>query len=65
VLPKGFNRVRRYGLLAPCNAKRFKTLRHQLLLTAQIKWTTLMALAALSRQLIVHAGGAVPAVAVD
>ncbi len=51
VLPKGFNKVRRYGLLAPCNVKRLKTLRHQLLLTAQIQLTTLMALAALSRQI--------------
>ncbi len=51
VLPKGFNKVRRYGLLAPCNAKKLKTLRHQLLLTAHIKLRTLMALAVLSRQI--------------
>jgi hypothetical protein len=46
VLPKGFNKVRRYGLLAPGNATRLKALRHQLLLTAQIRVATLAALAA-------------------
>ena len=51
VLPKGFNKVRRYGLLAPGNAMRLKALRHQLLLTAQIKLTTLLVLAAISRQI--------------
>lgn len=49
VLPKGFNKVRRYGLLAPCNAKALKALRHQLLLTQKIRLKTLLVLAAISR----------------
>lgn len=51
VLPRGFNKVRRYGLLAPANSTRLKALRHQLLLTTQIRVTTLVALAALSRRI--------------
>lgn len=50
VLPKGFNKVRRYGLFAPGNAKNRTALRHQLLLTETIKMTTLVALAAISRR---------------
>jgi hypothetical protein len=47
VLPKGFNKVRRYGLFAPGNAARLKALRHQLLLTQKIRLKTLLALAAI------------------
>lgn len=49
VLPKGFNKVRRYGLFAPGNAARLKTLRHQLLLTQKIRLKTLLVLAAIRR----------------
>ena len=48
VLPKGFNKVRRYGLLAPCNAKALKVLQHQLLLTQKIRLKTLLVLAAIN-----------------
>lgn len=51
VLPKGFNKVRRYGLFAPGNATRLKTLRHQLLLTEQIRIATVLALAVISRRI--------------
>ena len=37
VLPKGFNKVRRYGLLAPCKRGSLTALRHQLLLGEQTK----------------------------
>ena len=49
VLPKGFNKVRRYGLFAPGNATRLKALRHQLLLTQKIRLKTLLILAAIHR----------------
>ena len=54
VLPKGFNKVRRYGLFAPGNATRLKTLRHPLLLTQKIRLKTLLILAALSRPMKNH-----------
>ncbi len=37
VLPKGFNKVRRYGLFAPCKRESLTALRHQLLLGKQTK----------------------------
>ena len=54
VLPKGFNKVRRYGLFAPGNAMRLKALRHQLLLTQKIQLKTLLVLAAISRPVENH-----------
>jgi len=46
VLPKGLNKVRRYGLFAPARQKSLKELQCQLLLAAQTKLTLLTALAA-------------------
>lgn len=54
VLPKGFNKVRRYGLFAPGNATRLKALRHQLLLTEKIRLKTLLVLAAIRRPMENH-----------
>jgi hypothetical protein len=54
VLPKGFNKVRRYGLYAPGNAARLKALRHQLLLTQKIRLKTLLVLAALRHSMDNH-----------
>ena len=51
VLPRGFNKVRRYGLLAPGNAPRLKALRCQLLLTTRIRLTTLAALAVVHQRI--------------
>ena len=51
VLPRGFNKVRRYGLLAPVNAPRLKALRCQLLLTTRIRLTTLAALAVIHQRI--------------
>lgn len=45
VLPKGLNKVRRYGLFAPTNLTSLKALRCQLLLTKKSKLTLLAALA--------------------
>jgi hypothetical protein len=46
VLPKGFNRVRRYGLLAPCHRQKFQSLRSRLLLSAHNRMVIWAALAA-------------------
>jgi hypothetical protein len=54
VLPKGFNKVRRYGLFAPGNATRLNALRHQLLLTQKIRLKTVLVLAAISRPMENH-----------
>ena len=51
VLPRGFNKVRRYGLLAPGNAPRLKALRCQLLLTTRIRLATLAALAVIRQRI--------------
>lgn len=45
VLPKGFNKVRRYGLFAPSNRRLLQHLRCQLLLTQKTKLAMMLALA--------------------
>ena len=49
VLPKGLNKVRRYGLFSTGRVKSLKALRYQLLLTAKTKMAVLTALAAMAK----------------